>query len=87
MILLRKAGERIFVIIREGEVATAIAADKILAMKSDDSGDATRLTLYWDDDHPVETRGPSVYELIEAIDDFEISDETERLLDGDDQLD
>lgn len=71
-------------LVRDGDATTAIAYDKILAMRSVDQGQTTRLTLYWDDDHPVETDGPSVYELIEAIDDFEISDDAERLL-GDEE--
>ena len=84
MILLRKAGERIFIIVRNEDGAVAVPYDKLLAMKSSDSGAATTLTLYWDDDHPVEATGMSVYELIEAIDDFEISDDAEKLLDGED---
>lgn len=84
MILLRKAGDRIFIIVRNEDGAAAIAYDKLAAMKSVDRGADTALTLYWDDDHPIEAEGYSVYDLIEAIDDFEISDDTERLLDGED---
>ena len=82
MILLRKAGDRIFIIVRDGDGATAVPYDKLLALKSVDQGASTALTLFWDDDHPVQASGYSVYDLIEAIDDFEISDDAERLLDG-----
>ena len=82
MILLRKAGDRIFLIVRNSDGAVAVPYDKILAMKSADVGATTALKIFWDDDHPVDATGMSVYELIDAIDDFEISDDTERLLDG-----
>ena len=84
MILLRKAGERIFIIVRNQDGAVAVPYDKLLAMKSAERGADTVLTLFWDDDHPIEAEGFSVYDLIEAIDDFEISDDAERLLDSED---
>ena len=61
MILLRKAGDRIFIVVREGDETTAIPYDRLLAIKSRDSSADTKLTLYWDDDHPVVSSVLSAY--------------------------